>query len=500
MEAERYGWKVNRTAPNDWSTSSMTAGFDGTGAPIAALWAYLSSWLSPDGGVNGPVVHRGDLKRMFSIHDTPWTQHGVIAGLLHLYRRSGRAYWLDNALKLADAQCARLEADGRFRWAGHEDDRFSSLVHNALADCALLDVAAVLECAGGDPRRDRYLRVAETNLEHYIVDVLYRRELTGFVMNPVDYYAGRDRFVVNMNSVALEALVKLDQQRGTTRHLSRVQAVGDRILELQTRDGPCRGSFPYSDLEPDTHIPLYTALAIRGFPALADLRQDTTWAEAAKQAAAFLDRARDVETGFWCHKFEPDRVYRFPFFVAGAGMICNGMLDAAEVTGEAIDVASLIDLLLRHQYGNGAIRNFIGYDHPDNGGFRSGVGATCWEDAFPTPNWNAQAFHFLCRVLPPPDPPDQTNNTTPATVMSVSNRYLYRETENLALIVGTWPPGTTVFAFYVKRLRYGFLVPGFLMTVRVLRKVVERSAMGRVVLSRLRTVVGKARESRGDRA
>jgi len=99
----------------------------GDGAPIAALWAYLSSWLSPEGGVNGPVVHRGGLKRMFSIHDTPWTQHGTVAGLLHLYRRSGRSYWLDNALRLADAQCARLEADGRFRWAGHEDDRFSSL-------------------------------------------------------------------------------------------------------------------------------------------------------------------------------------------------------------------------------------------------------------------------------------------------------------------------------------------------------------------------------------
>src|SRR2546426_2266294 len=104
---------------------------------LEALWDWLSSWIASDGGVNGPVVHRGDLKRLVAIHDTPWTQAAVIEGLLHLYRRTGRDYWLGSAVRLGDAQCTRQESDGRFRWAGHEDDRFSSLVHNAFADCAL---------------------------------------------------------------------------------------------------------------------------------------------------------------------------------------------------------------------------------------------------------------------------------------------------------------------------------------------------------------------------
>jgi len=480
------------------SASSLAADNDGAGVPIAALWSYLSSWLSSDGGVNGPVVHRGDLKRMFAIHDTPWTQHAVIAGLLQLYRRSGRSYWLDNALKLADAQCTRVEADGRFRWAGHEDDRFSSLVHNALADCALLDVAAALTFAEKDDRRrERYLRVAESNLENYVLDVLYRPKLSGFAMNPVDYYEGQDRFVVNMNSVALEALIKLDQQRRTTHHQGMVQSVGERILELQTRDGPCRGSFPYSDLEPDVHIPLYTALAIRGILALAALQDNARWVEVAKNAAAFLDRARDAETGFWLHKLGADRVSRYPFFVAGSGMICNGMLDAAEVTGEAFDATNLIDLLLRHKYDNGAIRNFIGYDHLDNSAARSGTGVTCWEDALPTPNWNAQAFHFLCRVLPPPDPID---DPTPVTVVSYSKRHLYCETPNVVLIIGMWPPGYAIAAFYVKKLRYGILIPGMLMIVRSLTKVVEQTAVGRAVLLRLQTSIAKSRARRRSRA
>ena len=130
-----------------------------TGADsLAALWAWLASWVSRDGGVNGPVVHRADLKRMFATHDTPWTQSAVISGLLHLYRRSGNDRWLAWAVRLGDAQCARQHADGHFRWAGHEDDRFSSLVHNALADCALLDLA---EALGGD---ERYIEAAERSL------------------------------------------------------------------------------------------------------------------------------------------------------------------------------------------------------------------------------------------------------------------------------------------------------------------------------------------------
>jgi hypothetical protein len=58
---------------------------DGDGSErLGALWDYLSSWVAPDGGVHGPVVHRGDLKRMFAIHDTAWTQQAVLEGLLSL--------------------------------------------------------------------------------------------------------------------------------------------------------------------------------------------------------------------------------------------------------------------------------------------------------------------------------------------------------------------------------------------------------------------------------
>lgn len=449
---------------------------------LGALWNYLSSWVAPDGGIRGPVVHRGDLKRMFAIHDTAWTQQAVIEGLLILYRRSGKDYWFRWALRLADAQCVRQESDGRFRWAGHEDDRYSSLVHNALADCALLDTAAILQEQGDAQRRNRYLAVVEKNLDDYVIGQLYRPALGGFAMNPIDHYAGRDRFIVNMNSISIEALIKLDRQRGTTRYAGLVHRIGERIRSLQTRNGLCQGSFAYSHIEPDVHVSLYTALAVRGLPGLAELTGAAAWSDVARRVVAFLRRVEDAETGLWYHKVQYGQLCRFPLFVAGAGMICNGILDAAQLTGTTLDAQSLAARLLRYQYRNGAIRNFIGYDHPDNGR-RRGVGIDCWEDAYPTPSWNAQAFHFLCRVLRPPEPP--LGRMRSHTLVR-SRRYLYAENGWCSAVVGARPLGRSIMAVYLKRLRYGLVVPGGYVVVRAAVNTLIKLRFGQAALRWLR--------------
>lgn len=405
---------------------------------------------------------------MWAIHDTPWTQAAIVGGLLHLYRRSGRDHWLEWALRLADAQCARQEADGRFRWAGHEDDRFSSLVHNALADCALLDLAAVLRDRGDAARRNRYLGTAERNLQEYVVGRLFRPGLRGFAMNPTDYYAYQDRFILNMNAVAVEALIKLDRHREADRHAGLVRTVAEHLGSLWSRHGVSRGSLPYSDREPDVHVPLYTALTLRGLPELAAATGDPVWPEIARGALAFLGRMEDPETGLWYHKVEGERVSRFPMFVAGAGLICSGILDAARVAGCAVDANDLARRLLRYQYPHGAIRNFIGYDHPDNGRPR-GSGKDSWEDVYPTPNWNAQAFQFLCQILSPPESPRPASRRR---VRAWTWRYGYAEGRRFSAIVGTWPPDRAIVALYVKRFRRGLVVPG----PHVVRRATARRA------------------------
>jgi hypothetical protein len=446
--------------------------------------------VASGGGVNGPVVHRSDLKRMFAIHDTSWTQAAVIGGLLHLYRRSGNGHWLSCALRLGDAQCARQQADGRFRWAGHEDDRFSSLVHNCLADSALLDLADVLRGRNDAERVNRYVTAAERNLRDYVIGKLYRPGLRGFVMNPTDYYAGRDRFILNMNSIAIEALCKLDRQRREDRHTELVSTVGERIRSFQSPGGTCEGGLPYSDLQPEAHIPLYTALTLRGLAALAEATGDESWAEVARRAVRFLDRLEDPATGLWYHQIDGGLMRRFPIFVAGAGMICNGVLDAAQLTGTEVDGNELAGRLLRFQYRNGAIRNFIGYDHPDNGR-RRGKGRESWEDVYPTPAWNAQAFQFLCRVLPPPEPPGQRSDHR---VRRWSRRYIYVETRRFSAVLGMRPPDRGILALFAKRLRFGLVVPGPQMVLRAAMNAATRFGAGRAAVEWARKLIGRRRD------
>ena len=115
----------------------------------------------------------------------------------------------------------------------HEDDRFASLIGNAMADCVLLDMADALDETGDRARAERYTRAARTNLDDYVIAALHRPALHGFALAQIDHYAKQDRFVANMNSVAVEALVKLDRRLGSAAHARLARDVAGRILELQ---------------------------------------------------------------------------------------------------------------------------------------------------------------------------------------------------------------------------------------------------------------------------
>ncbi len=107
---------------------------------LSKLIPWLEQWRSENGAYNGFVFHRFERKRMKYLHDTAWTQAAVIRGYCNLYRKSPEARWYDLLIHAADLQASRFEADsGKYLYAGHEDDRFCSLIHCALANCALLD-------------------------------------------------------------------------------------------------------------------------------------------------------------------------------------------------------------------------------------------------------------------------------------------------------------------------------------------------------------------------
>lgn len=428
---------------------------------LHALWSYLSSWLSSDGGVNGPVVHRCDLKRMFAIHDTPWTQGPIIEGLVHLYRRSGEHYWLDMAKTLADAQCRRLQKDGSYKWAGHEDDRYSSLVHNALADCGILSVAEVLKQKDEDEARlSFYIATVEANVKQHLLGCLFDESIGGFMMNVPTRTLSESitgRFITNMNSVAVEAMLRLDSLRNLDEYMELSLRIGREILLLQLDSGKDKGAFGYSKTQLHCCITIYTALTLRGLPYLYRISGDAVYLQATKRAVSHLATMRDSESGLWYHKIEDGSLAKYPLFVSGAGMICNGILDAAELTGHPVDTKKMVNDILIHQLPNGGISNFIGYDHPDNGRIH-GIGKVCWEDIVPTPNWNAHSFLFLSRV----------SNVPLSEVISSSGynvilkkSFFYIENKYFSFIGCYRPLRSAGICGYVKKRPYGFYLSIF---------------------------------------
>jgi hypothetical protein len=104
-------------------------------------------------------------------------------------------------MQAADLQCKRLHKTGKYIYAGFEDDRFSSLVHNSLANCALLDLAKVLIDEGDDEKAQKYLKIVKENIDRYIIGVLWDEDFGAFKFSEIDYFTPDViRFVVNMRS------------------------------------------------------------------------------------------------------------------------------------------------------------------------------------------------------------------------------------------------------------------------------------------------------------
>lgn len=238
--------------------------------------SWLETWKTKEGGYNGYVVHRFDLKRMFKLHDTPWAQGPIIEGYLNLYQRTKDKKWLQAALQSADLQCKRLHKAGKYIYAGFEDDRFSSLIHNSLANCALLDLAKGLINEGNDEKAWKYLKTVKENIDKYIIGVLWDNEFGAFKFSEIDYYTPNViRFVVNMNSVAAESLIKLSSLTGEEQYQHYAVRVGQWMLTEQINSSNLEdGGINYSQLQPRILISIYTALAMRG---LDDLYHLTGW-------------------------------------------------------------------------------------------------------------------------------------------------------------------------------------------------------------------------------
>ena len=405
--------------------------------------SWLQTWKTKGGAYNGYVIHRLNIQRMFKIHDTPWSQGPMINGYLNLYQKTGDNKWQQEAIQAADLQCKRLHKTKKYIYAGFEDDRFSSLVHNSLANCALLDLAKVLINEGDDKKAWEYLKIVKENIDRYIIGVLWDEDFGAFKFSEIDYYTPDViRFVVNMNSVAVESLIKLSNLTGETKYQDYAVRIGEWMLTEQIKSPDLEnGGINYSQVQPRVLISIYTALAMRGIDDLYYLTNDQRYLEMMRNAGNHLINLIDPETRLFYHAILGGELLKYPQFIAGAGIILKALDDAEKLTGEEFCYQNTLDAILKKQLSNGGVSNFTGY--------RNRSGSSVWEDVVPVMGWNAHTFEFLTRMV-------QNDFLYKPTKLKTSylatKNYFYRESERSVLILGIKPIRSLILFFAVKKI------------------------------------------------
>lgn len=436
---------------------------------LGALIGWLESWRNEEGAYNGFVVHRTEAKRMGRVHDTAWTQSAIIRGYGNLYRKSREPRWGKSMRQAADLFASRYDPHtGRIRYTGHEDDRFESLVSCALGVCALLSISDLVD----DTRRERYARISADHAKRYWLDVLWAEE-GAFRFSEVDYWSlHEDRFVVNFNTMAAEALLGLYDVTGDEEFRDKALQVGQWLIErwnytqsvnaelLESRttvaDDPSSawmapGGFSYqftpSQREPDNYVTLYTGLSLRGFHALYRATQDERFAEIIRAQSKYLLSMRDPETRLFYHTAKRGRIEKNPQFVAGVGMILVGLHEVMPLVGDQAVPEDTIVSILERAHANGSYPGFLGKN--DTGLPRRDGGGVVWEDVAASMNWNAQWFEYLTRLIE--DPRQVDVRPCKRTVSIATARFIYRDAPQSVQILSWWPPRSWGLFLYTKK-------------------------------------------------
>jgi len=414
----------------------------------ARLFAWMQTWRTPSGAYNGFVVHRFRNKRMRATHDTAWTQAAMIRGAANWFERSGGAFWHDRMIEAADLQCRNLEPEsGRFIHAGHEDERFCSLVHCALADIALLHAARLVETG----RAERYIETARKNLDRYCLGSLWVEKEGAFRFSEVDHWSpGEDRFVVNFNTVGAQALLACSEATGEPRYREHALRIAEWLIARwkfsrefdRARDanppalpegipraapGGLAYQFTPSRPEPDNRVLIYGGLALRGLASLHQHSRDPVLGKLISETVGYTLAMQDPDSGLFYHTTDGNSVVRWPQFVAGCGMIFAGLLESRRALREPWEWSSAERAVLQRQYPNGSFPGFEGKGRP-------GWSRPTWEDGVATPSWNAQMFEYLTLVTDPPDP-----LPPPRSHRMLTRGFLYVDTPD-SVHIASWLP------------------------------------------------------------
>lgn len=416
------------------------------------LWEWIKTWKRPDSAFNGFVIHRFNQMRMFHLHDTAWTQSALINAFINLYRNSGDKKWLDQARKASKLELKRLDLEsGEYRYAGHEDDRFTSLVHCAMANNALINLA---ENINDSLLKEQIIKAVRICVKRYFIEKLWVENFGAFKVSKIDYYSNMDRFVLNMNSLAMKSLIGLSQLIQTKDYDYYIKKISDWILDRQIlKQDTLNGSFPYQETS-DGHITggsvaIYSALTGEGLIELYYYWKDQKVRNSLAKLAEHFYRFRDKRFGLFFHRGYTS-LDKYPLFVAGAGIILRVLEDIKTITNKEYDFSDSVENLLKMQKSNGSFPAFIGHNQKAEGSLIKRI----WKDYASVVSWNANMFEFLSKNA---NMRWQQENISKSVDFKLSSNFIYLETRQWVFILSFFPIKEAGIHFMNKKLRLSLI-------------------------------------------
>lgn len=435
---------------------------------LSKLFSYLLSWSDSCGRFFSPIIHRGNLKRIGNIHETPWLQSPIIDSLISLSKAN--EYWSKLLNSAIEVQCFDQSSDGLFKFSGHEDDRYSSLVHNSLADISLLKYIQVTRNRQYNLSKscissDKVSSAVERNVEYLLVN-LYNKKIGACKMDVNDYYfQGKERYILNMNAVFLESLTLLSVVKSSNDVKDVIKSLSNFIYKIIFSYG--EKNIPYSQEQRDIEINIYTAILGNScLNSIENIKTDTNFSKSEKNdiiskllfiSKVCAKRLKLMEIpdkkGLFYHGTYSGKLVKFPVFVAGSSIILNFLIKFNFLAGDnemaRKYINSIVPLLNTYQYNSGGIRNFIGYNTKDN--FRTFTGFSVWEDSLPTPGWNAYFFQLLTSLLSTEMLKKIRVTKKIPVERKLSLGYFWKETYDKLIVLSVFPPKSSAFYIFNKQ-------------------------------------------------
>jgi len=368
--------------PADWTPEELPR-------VVGLLDSWLDSMRAPQ-GYAGPVSHWWDSCLVYTGAMLDWRYEGIACGYLNLYRSTLDKTWLAKAIKASRDIVAGQSSDGHFRNSSFErGPRTGGTPHEAAADIALLEVAAILK-QGDDPDWQLFFLAAERNIMAQIAGLWSGQ---GFIDQP-----NNTVLVANKNATMAEALL-LYQSLGQRDMSEYITAAAQVVLSAQVKTGPRAGAtIHHGTFGYQLSFGIYTARCVGALCRLMEVDPRPQYRDFISGAVAYLTSLICVG-GSWLGHYTNGRRVASPIWIAPCGDLLRALLQArfwVDVPEDAIQ--KLAGSLIRSQTSSGGIPTAYGL--ATRGALRPYRGLPDFRDLLPVVGWCDKAFRALSMMSP----------------------------------------------------------------------------------------------------